>query len=86
MTDREHSQADPARAGGAPSSNDEVKRRADEASAKMTNSALAERVRSFHPNGLNSDDALKAMLDDYDRLVKEQEASTGQTKPVGTTG
>ena len=51
-------------------------RRVDEATKHMTDRHLEDRVRAAHPHAAESDDATKAMLEDYDRLAKEQKQHT----------
>jgi hypothetical protein len=62
-----------------------VARRTEEAKAKMTDRHLEDRVRAFHPHAAQSDEAHKAMLDDYDRLAAEAKEGSAN-KPMGTAG
>lgn len=52
----------------------ERQRRMDEATAAMKDEpALADRVRAAHPHLAETDDALKAALEDFNRLKEEQD-------------
>lgn len=51
-----------------------AKRAYDAAVAEMTDHAIAERVRAYHPHASTSEQAAQAMLDDYKRLIAERDA------------
>jgi hypothetical protein len=57
---------------------------------KMTDHALFERVRSFHPHAEQSPEAVKVMEDDYNRLKADADKAKAEggttSKVVGTTG
>jgi hypothetical protein len=59
-------------------------RRAEEASKKLnTDPAIADRIRAAHPHMQESDDALKAAMEDFDRLVSQK---NGGAKGVSSSG
>lgn len=63
---------------------DEAKQRRMEASrTKFTDRHLEDRIRAAHPHGFENDDAHKAMMADYDRLVAEQQKSQSQGQGHG---
>lgn len=59
----------------------------DEAVKAMTDYEVASRVRAVHLHAATSEEGIKAMREDYDRLVAEKtKASETATKPMGTAG
>lgn len=50
-----------------------AKRAYDEAVTEMTDHGIAERVRAYHPHASSSEEAAKAMIEDYRRLVAERD-------------
>jgi len=61
---------------------DALKKKLAEATEKMTNHAIAERVRAAHPNAGNSDEGIDAMVKDYERVVAESKQPYGTAKPA----
>jgi hypothetical protein len=57
----------------------EAKRQHAEVVKQMTDHRLYERVRAFHPHADTGPDALKAMVEDYNRLKADQEKATAGT-------
>lgn len=51
----------------------------DDTIKQMTDHRLYERVRAFHPHANTGPDALKAMIEDYNRLKADQEKATAAT-------
>ena len=50
----------------------------DEADKQMTDRQVYERIRAAHPHANQSPEAVKTMLDDYNRLKAEQDKASGQ--------
>ena len=59
-----------------------LKKRLADANAKMTDYAIAQRVRAAHPNAGNSDEGIEAMLKDYERVVEDEKRPYGEAKPA----
>lgn len=54
---------------------DDARKAYDDAVAKMDNAALRDRVVGVHRHAATNADALKAMVEDYDRLKGEADAA-----------
>jgi hypothetical protein len=59
-----------------------LKKKFAEATAKMTDYALAERVRAAHSSAANSEEGIDAMVKDYERAAEEAKRPYGEARPA----
>jgi len=59
----------------------EAQKAYDAAVEKMTDAAILQRVKAYHPNANVGPDQLKAMQDDYDRLKAEADKAASEQDP-----